>query len=209
MFTINDFKVELKNPEEVKNFVKRHGEFSKVCYDTPKEKAEQVGKHCLQSGHFSGSRHLFMVFELKCVPRSCYDEETEILTLEGWKLIKDIKKGDKVLSASGKGNINEGIVESTKQKEYEGKIIKIITKPSSKLDVVELLETTIIIAEHIANVPICTISIGEKGGLSRICGEFFGSCMTYGVNRKKSAPGQPNIEDLSNLLKLIHKNIEA
>ena len=80
---------------------------------------------------------------------------------------------------------------------------------ASKLDVVELLETTIIIAEHIANVPICTISIGEKGGLSRICGEFFGSCMTYGVNRKKSAPGQPNIEDLSNLLKLIHKNIEA
>ena len=88
-------------------------------------------------------------------------------------------------------------------------IKKIITKPSNKLDVVELLETTIIIAEHIANVPICTISIGEKGGLSRICGEFFGSCMTYGVNRKKSAPGQPNIEDLSNLLKLIHKNIEA
>ena len=88
-------------------------------------------------------------------------------------------------------------------------IIKIITKPSSKLDVVELLETTIIISEHIANVPICTISIGEQGGLSRICGEFFGSCMTYGVNRKKSAPGQPNIEDLSNLLKLIHKNIES
>ena len=88
-------------------------------------------------------------------------------------------------------------------------IIKIITKPSSKLDVVELLETTIIISEHISSVPICTISIGEKGGLSRICGEFFGSCLTYGVNIKKSAPGQPNIEDLSNLLKLIHKNIEA
>lgn len=88
-------------------------------------------------------------------------------------------------------------------------IIKIITKPSSKLDVVELLETTIIISEHIVNVPICTISIGEKGGLSRLCGEFFGSCMTYGVDKKKSAPGQPNIEDLSNLLKLIHKNVEV
>ena len=36
-------------------------------------------------------------------------------------------------------------------------IIKIITKPSSKLDVVELLETTIIISEHISSVPICTI----------------------------------------------------
>lgn len=88
-------------------------------------------------------------------------------------------------------------------------IIKIITKPSSKLDVVELLETTIMISEHITDIPICMISIGAKGGLSRLCGEFFGSCLTYGVNKKKSAPGQPNIEDLSNILKLIHKNIEV
>lgn len=88
-------------------------------------------------------------------------------------------------------------------------IIKIVAKPYSKLDVVELLETTIILSEHIVNIPICAISLGEKGGLSRICGEFFGSCITYGVNRKKSAPGQPNIEDLSNLLKLIHKNVEV
>lgn len=74
MFTLKDFKVELKNPEEVKEFVKRHGEFATVCYNTPKEKAEAVGMHCLQSGHFSGSRHLFMVFELKCVPRSAVDQ---------------------------------------------------------------------------------------------------------------------------------------
>lgn len=74
MFTINDFKVRLVNGEEVKNFVKRHGEFSKVCYDTPKEKAEKVGEHCLESGHLSGSRHLYMVFELENVPRSLIDQ---------------------------------------------------------------------------------------------------------------------------------------
>ena len=74
MFTINDFKVRLVNGEEVKNFVKRHGEFSKVCYDTPKEKAEKVGEHCLESGHLSGSRHLYMVFEIKNVPRSAVDQ---------------------------------------------------------------------------------------------------------------------------------------
>lgn len=74
MFTINDFKVRLVNGEEVKNFVKRHGEFATVCYNTPKEKAEVVGKHCLQSGHFSGSRHLYMVFEIKNVPRSAVDQ---------------------------------------------------------------------------------------------------------------------------------------
>lgn len=74
MFTINDFKVRLVNGEEVKNFVKRHGEFSKVCYDTPKEKAEKVGEHCLESGHLSGSRHLYIVFELENVPRSLIDQ---------------------------------------------------------------------------------------------------------------------------------------
>ena len=74
MFTLKDFKVRLVNGEEVKNFVKRHGEFSKVCYDTPKEKAEKVGEKCLESGHLSGSRHLYMVFEIKNVPRSAVDQ---------------------------------------------------------------------------------------------------------------------------------------
>lgn len=74
MFTLKDFDIKLVNGEEVKNFVKRHGEFSKVCYDTPKEKAEKVGEHCLESGHLSGSRHLYMVFELKNIPRSTADQ---------------------------------------------------------------------------------------------------------------------------------------
>ena len=94
MFTIKDFNIKLINPEEVEKFIERHGSFSAVCYNTPKEKAEQVGMHCLTSGHLSGSRHLYMVFEIKNVPRSCYDEETEILTLEGWKFIKDIKEDE-------------------------------------------------------------------------------------------------------------------
>ncbi len=104
---------------------------------------------------------------------------------------------------------SECIIKAKELEDMGCDIIKIVTQPSNKLDVMELLETTMIISEHIVNVPICTISLGEKGGLSRICGEFLGSCMTYGVNGKKSAPGQPNIEDLSNLLRLIHKNIEV
>lgn len=74
MFTINDFKVKLINPEEVEKFIERQGSFSVVCYNTPKEKAEQVGMHCLASGHLSGSRHLYMVFEIKNVPRSAVDQ---------------------------------------------------------------------------------------------------------------------------------------
>lgn len=74
MFTINDFKVRLVNGAEVKSFIKKHGEFAAICYNTPKEKAEVVGMHCLKSGHFSGSRHLHFVFELENIPRSAVDQ---------------------------------------------------------------------------------------------------------------------------------------
>lgn len=94
MFTIKDFKIELQNPEEVKEFVKKHGLMATVCYNTDPKYAEKVGESCLKSGHLSGSRHLYAWFTLRNVPRSCYDEETEILTLEGWKFIKDIKEDE-------------------------------------------------------------------------------------------------------------------
>ena len=74
MFTIKDFNIKLINPEEVEKFIERQGSFSVVCYNTPKEKAEKVGMHCLESGHLSGSRHLYMVFEIKNVPRSAVDQ---------------------------------------------------------------------------------------------------------------------------------------
>lgn len=74
MFTIKDFNIKLINPEEVEKFIERQGSFSVVCYNTPKEKAEKVGEHCLESGHLSGSRHLYMVFEIKNVPRSLIDQ---------------------------------------------------------------------------------------------------------------------------------------
>ena len=74
MFTLQDFKVKLVNGEEVKSFIKKHGEFAAICYNTPKDKAEKIGEHCLKSGHFSGSRHLHFVFELENVPRSAVDQ---------------------------------------------------------------------------------------------------------------------------------------
>lgn len=74
MFTLSDFRVKFKNPEEVQDFIKKHGEFAAVCYNTDVKYAEKVGESCLQSGHLSGSRHLYMVFELKNIPRSAVDQ---------------------------------------------------------------------------------------------------------------------------------------
>lgn len=74
MFTEDDFKVVLNNKEEVKNFIRKHGEFASVCYNTPRDKGEQVGLHCLLSGHMSGSRHLYFDFSLECIPRFTIDQ---------------------------------------------------------------------------------------------------------------------------------------
>ena len=74
MFTLKDFDIKLINKDEVSNFIERQGRFSAVCYNTSTKYAEKVGEKCLESGHLSGSRHLYMVFEIKNVPRSAVDQ---------------------------------------------------------------------------------------------------------------------------------------
>lgn len=74
MFTIDNFKVELINKEDVKNYIKRHGRFASVCYGTDEKYSENVGESCLQSGHLSGSRHLYFEFKITGVPRSLIDQ---------------------------------------------------------------------------------------------------------------------------------------
>lgn len=74
MYTINDFKVELINKEDVKEYIKRHGRFAAVCYNTDEKYSEKVGESCLKSGHLSGSRHLYFEFKITCVPRSLVDQ---------------------------------------------------------------------------------------------------------------------------------------
>ena len=73
MYTINDIKVELLNPEEVKNFIRNHGIFACQCYNTPEKHAERVGLSCLKEGHTSGSRADMFKFRIRC-PRYTADQ---------------------------------------------------------------------------------------------------------------------------------------
>ena len=73
MYSINDIRVELLNPEEVKNFIKNHGVFACQCYMTPEKFAERVGMSCLVEGHTSGSRADMFKFRIYC-PRYCADQ---------------------------------------------------------------------------------------------------------------------------------------
>lgn len=73
MYTIDDIKVTLLNPEEVKKFIYNHGLVATVCYNTPEKYAEKVGLSCLKDGHTSGSRGDFFKFEIIC-PRFSMDQ---------------------------------------------------------------------------------------------------------------------------------------
>lgn len=179
MFTIDDFKVKLVNGEEVKNFIKKHGEFAAICYNTPKEKAEAVGLHCLKSGHFSGSRHLHFVFELENVPRSAVDQivrhnigfVTNVQSLrycnkdgkisiymapelaDNPYMIKTIQDQENIVNAQYnyiQGYLEEGHIKGEKANEIARTILPIGISTSCNIAVnIECLA-------HLANVRLCT-----------------------------------------------------
>lgn len=94
-----------------------------------------------------------------------------------------------------------------KMQDLGADIPKIAVMPKCKLDVLELLEATVIMNEQYANRPIITMSMAGQGVISRLCGEAFGSCLTFGAVNKASAPGQINVEELNTVLNIINKSL--
>lgn len=67
-------EVKIINPTETKELFKHWGEFSKTCYDTKNVAPEKIGKHCMESRHFSGSRTRYIEMEIKNVNRAIIDQ---------------------------------------------------------------------------------------------------------------------------------------
>ena len=83
-------------------------------------------------------------------------------------------------------------------------IVKIAVMPRSKKDVLTLLLATEEMVREHAQCPVVTMSMSEVGVVSRICGEAFGSALTFGAVKKASAPGQLGAEELRMVLKILH-----
>ena len=94
-----------------------------------------------------------------------------------------------------------------KMQELDADIPKIAVMPQNKKDVLTLLSATEEMASEYADRPIITMSMAGTGLISRLCGEVFGSALTFGAVGKASAPGQMNAEDLNKILTLIHKSL--
>ena len=67
-------KVTLLNPEESKKLFYWWGMMSKVCYDTKTNTPEKIGKGCYNSGHNSGGRTQYILFQIDDCPRLTTDQ---------------------------------------------------------------------------------------------------------------------------------------
>ena len=91
-----------------------------------------------------------------------------------------------------------------KMQELGADIPKIAVMPQNKKDVLTLLAATEEMYTNYADRPIITMSMAGTGVISRLCGEVFGSALTFGAAKKASAPGQMGVEDLNTVLNLLH-----
>ena len=94
-----------------------------------------------------------------------------------------------------------------KMQDMGADIPKIAVMPQNKRDVLTLLSATEVMVTDYADRPIITMSMAGTGVISRLCGEVFGSSMTFGAAKKASAPGQMGVDDLSTVLGLLHKSM--
>ena len=82
-------------------------------------------------------------------------------------------------------------------------IVKLAMMPQCTEDVLRLLSETNHFHKRYPDQPLITMSMGKLGMVSRISGEAFGSCVTFGAGKNASAPGQIPMEKLEDILKVL------
>ena len=82
-------------------------------------------------------------------------------------------------------------------------IVKFAVMPQCERDVLTLLDATLTMKEDHDDTPVITMSMGGQGLVSRLAGEVFGSCLTFGTAGKASAPGQIPANLLSTFLQTL------
>ena len=86
-------------------------------------------------------------------------------------------------------------------------IVKIAVMPQEEEDVLSLLSVTNEFYKENPDTPIISMSMGKLGMISRLCGETFGSCVTFAANKETSAPGQMSMGKVIEIIDFLHANI--
>lgn len=86
-------------------------------------------------------------------------------------------------------------------------VAKLAVMPQTPEDVVRLLKVTNDMKQKYPTLPVVTMSMGALGVVSRMAGEIFGSCITFGAVGETSAPGQIQANKLEDILEIIHQGL--
>lgn len=87
-------------------------------------------------------------------------------------------------------------------------ILKMAVMPKEFEDVAAIMQATGEM-RALTEKPLVSMSMGSIGSMSRISGENFGSCITFGTVGEASAPGQIAIRELRRMMKALHaQNVE-
>lgn len=86
---------------------------------------------------------------------------------------------------------------------FDADLPKIAVMPKTIEDVLVLLGATHKMKTYYADRPIITMSMSDKGVISRLTGTVFGSSMTFGAVGVVSAPGQIDVKALNAVLAII------
>lgn len=86
-------------------------------------------------------------------------------------------------------------------------IVKLAVMPNCTEDVIRLIDCTNRYHKNYPHVPLITMAMGPIGAITRVAGEFFGSCVTFGAGEVASAPGQLPMSKLEEVLNILHESI--
>lgn len=90
------------------------------------------------------------------------------------------------------------------QQDLGADVVKIAVMPADAADVLTLLEATVAYSSTVGARPAITMAMGALGLVTRLAGETFGSCLTFGSVGRPSAPGQIDARALRDVLELMH-----
>jgi 3-dehydroquinate dehydratase-1 len=96
-----------------------------------------------------------------------------------------------------------------RQQDLGADVLKLAMMPRNPGDVLELLRATWEMANHYAERPMMTMSMGGRGVVSRLAGEIFGSAMCFGMIGRASAPGQVEVDRLAGVLDIVHRSLTS
>ncbi len=126
-----------------------------------------------------------------------------------WKIRQFHKRGIKVIASHHdfEETPDENVMKMLLEQMRAGgaDLVKIAVMPKQPKDVLSLLSATSAFHRENKSTPIITMSMGKLGIISRLCGETFGSAVTFASHKAASAPGQMNLYDVSEVLKMLHE----